>query len=64
MDVKAEVILKNPIATTRKELIRFLGMAGYYTKFCRNFSSFCEPLINLLKKSSVFEFSDSCQKAF
>ena len=64
VDAKVEVIIKYSTPTTRKELMRFLGMAGYYRKFCRNFASVCEPLTNLLKKSSVFEWSDSCQKAF
>ena len=39
-------------------------MAGYYRKFCRNFASVCEPLTNLLKKNSVFLWSESCRKAF
>ena len=39
-------------------------MAGYYRKFCRNFSSVCEPLTNFLRKKSVFVWSKSCQSAF
>ena len=61
VDAKVEVIIKYP---TRKELMRFLEMAGYYRKFCRNFASICEPLTNFFKKGSVFEWSVSCQKAF
>ena len=66
VDAKVEIIIiiKYPTPTTRKELMRFLGMAGYYRKFRRNFASVCEPLTNLLKKGSVFEWSVSCQKAF
>ena len=30
--------------------MRFLGMAGYYRKFCNNFSSMSAPLTDLLKK--------------
>ena len=29
---------KFPMPTSRKELARFLGMAGYYRNFCLNFS--------------------------
>jgi len=64
VDAKVEVIIKYPTPTTRKEFMRFLGMAGYYRKFHSNFASVCEPLTNLLKKGSVFEWSVSCQKAF
>jgi len=64
VDAKVEAIIKYPTPTTRKELMRFLGMAGYYRKFCRNFASVCEPLTNLLKKSHVFEWSVNCKKAF
>ena len=44
--------------------MRFLGMAGYYRKFCKNFSSIAEPLTNLLKKSTKFKWNDKCQDAF
>lgn len=32
-------ILKYPVPTSRKALLRFLGMAGYYRRFCPNFSA-------------------------
>ena len=41
--------------------VRFLGMAGYYRKFCKNFSGIAEPLTNLLKKSTKFKWNDKCQ---
>ena len=64
VDAKVRVIVEYPAPTTRRELMRFLGMAGYYRKFCRNFASVCESLTNLLKKNSVFLWSESCRKAF
>ena len=39
-------------------------MAGYYRKFCNNFSAVAEPLTNLLKKRTKFIWNDKCQKAF
>ena len=44
--------------------MRFLSMAGYYRKFCKNFSGIVEPLTNLLKKSTKFKWNDKCQDAF
>ena len=39
-------------------------MAGYYRKFCKNFSGIAELLTNLLKKSTKFKWNDKCQDAF
>ena len=44
--------------------MRFLGMAGYYRKFCDNFSVVAEPLTNLLKMRIKFEWTDRCELAF
>ena len=38
LDAKIQTIVKYFIPTSRKELARFLGMAGYYRNFCLNFS--------------------------
>ena len=39
-------------------------MAGYYRKFCNNFSIIVEPLTNLLGKRVKFIWTDNCQKCF
>ena len=39
-------------------------MAGYYRKFCNNFSVIAEPLTNLLSKSMRFKWTSDCQNAF
>ena len=41
LDAKIQTIAKFPIPTSPKELARFLGMAGYYRKFCLKFSEIC-----------------------
>ena len=38
-----------PPPTTKKGLMRFLGMIGYYRGFCSNFSTVVSPLTNSLK---------------
>lgn len=64
--VEAKVIAINefPVPTTRRELRRFLGMAGYYRSFCRNFSTVVHPLTSLLSPSKPFIWSEVCQQAF
>ena len=39
-------------------------MAGYYRKFCRNFSVIAEPLTNLLRKGTKFVWNEKCHLAF
>ena len=64
LDAKIQTIVKFPIPTSRKELARFLGMAGYYRNFCLNFSDIAAPLTNLLSKRVKFVWTDDCQLAF
>ena len=40
-------MLTLPTPTTRRELRRFLGMAGYYRCFCKNFSVVVAPMTKL-----------------
>jgi len=40
---KVEAITHFPKPNKKKELMRFLGMAGYYRRFCKNFSVIVEP---------------------
>ena len=61
---KVEVIMTFPAPATKKELMRFLGMTGYYRKFCKNFSSVVAPLTDLLKKEKKYVWDDRCEKAF
>lgn len=64
LDAKIQAIEKFPVPTSRKELARFLGMAGYYRNFCLNFSDIASQLTNLLSKKVKFIWTDKCQLAF
>ena len=50
--------------TSEKQVMHFLGMAGYYKKFCPNFSSITKPLMQLLSKNIKFNWNNQCDKAF
>ena len=64
IDSKVEAISNFPVPQCKKQLMRFLGMAGYYRRFCSNFSTIAEPLTNLLGKKNKFLWDDKCQVAF
>ena len=42
----------------------FLGHAGFYRRFIKDFSHIARPLTNLLAKDVSFEFDDACLKSF
>ena len=51
VEAKVKAISNFPVPTCKRQLMRYLGMAGYYRKFCDNFSVIAEPLTNLLKQT-------------
>ena len=61
---KIEVISKLPQPKTVRDVRSFLGHAGFYRRFIKNFSSISKPLCNLLSKVASFELTDDCKKSF
>ncbi|GJY22582.1 reverse transcriptase domain-containing protein [Tanacetum coccineum] len=61
---KIDVISKLPPPTNIKGVRSFLGHAGFYRRFIKDFSKIARPLTKLLEKDTLFEFDDKCQKAF
>ena len=57
-------LLDMPPPSDLRSLRRFLGAAGFYRRFCRNFSTICLPLTNLLQKGRKFSWTAECQKAY
>ena len=64
IEAKVKAVLDFPMPADKKGLRRFLGMIGYYRKFCKNFADVALPLTHLLKNNVKFVWSESCQKAF
>ncbi|GJV27029.1 reverse transcriptase domain-containing protein [Tanacetum coccineum] len=61
---KIDVISKLPPPTNVKGIRSFLGHAGFYRRFIKDFSKITRPLTKLLEKDTPFEFNDECHKAF
>nr|GFB88118.1 reverse transcriptase domain-containing protein [Tanacetum cinerariifolium] len=61
---KIEVISKLPHPTTIKGIHSFLGHAGLYRCFIKDFSKISRPMTHLLEKNSPFIFSNECIQAF
>nr|GFC24264.1 reverse transcriptase domain-containing protein [Tanacetum cinerariifolium] len=61
---KIEVISKLPHPTTVKGIRSFLGHAGFYRHFIKDFSKISRPMTHLSEKNSPFIFSNECIQAF
>ncbi|GJW38422.1 reverse transcriptase domain-containing protein [Tanacetum coccineum] len=61
---KVDVIAKLPYPTTVKGVQSFLGHAGFYRRFIKDFSKISRPMTHLLEKNTPFIFSDECIQAF
>jgi hypothetical protein len=62
--VKIQAIAEWPTPNGIRDLRSFLGLAGYYRKFIRNFGVICQPLTALLKKGSLFIWTSEHDIAF
>ncbi|GJW70032.1 reverse transcriptase domain-containing protein, partial [Tanacetum coccineum] len=61
---KIDVIAKLPHPTTVKGIRSFLGHAGFYRRFIKDFSKISRPMTHLLEKNTHFIFSEECIQAF
>ncbi|GJT26032.1 reverse transcriptase domain-containing protein [Tanacetum coccineum] len=61
---KVDVISKLPHPTTVKGIRSFLGHAGFYRRFIKDFSKISRPMTHLLEKNTPFIFSEDCILAF
>ncbi|KAL2492590.1 Reverse transcriptase domain-containing protein [Abeliophyllum distichum] len=61
---KIQVIEKLPPPTSVKGVRSFLGHAGFYRRFIKDFSKITKPLCTLLVKDVPYVFSEECLLAF
>ena len=65
MDQSKISIIKTLAPPTIVKGIRsFLGHAGFYRRFIKDFLKIARPLCRLLEKDTKFNFDDSCKAAF
>ena len=57
--------VKNWVRPTNVSEIRsFVGLASYYRRFVKGFSSIASQLTNLTKQNVPFVWSDECEESF
>ena len=61
---KVDTIQSLLYPTSVREVHSFLGHAGFYRRFIKDFSKIALPLCKLLQKDVAFEFDEVCKKAF
>ena len=64
LDDKIRAIAEFPVPCNADSIRSFIGLAGFYRQFIKDFSLIAQPLTSLLKKNVTFSWSDECQKAF
>ncbi|XP_022024598.1 uncharacterized protein LOC110924933 [Helianthus annuus] len=61
---KVDIISKLPSPTSVRGIRSFLGHAGFYRRFIKDFSKIGRAMTRLLEKDAPFVFSEECMKAF
>ena len=61
---KVKAVSNWPRPTNVTEIRSFLGMAGYYRRFVKDFSRISAPLTWLIRKQVKFEWDDTCEQSF
>ncbi|WVZ75499.1 hypothetical protein U9M48_023545 [Paspalum notatum var. saurae] len=61
---KVEDVLNRKPPQTVIEIRSFLGLAGYYHRFIKEFSKIAKPMTALTQKNAKFVWSPKCEEAF
>ncbi|XP_069993527.1 uncharacterized protein [Penaeus vannamei] len=59
-----EAILNYQVPSTRKSLMRFLGMVGFYRRYCPNLAEVAASLTRLTNRKVSFNWTPECQRSF
>lgn len=61
---KVSAIVDFPKPTTVRQIRRFMGMAGWYRRFIKNFSSLAAPLTDLISTKKSLVWNENAQVSF
>ena len=61
---KLEAVREFPKPKNVKNIRQFLGLAGFYRRFIKNFAQIAKPLSKLLQKDIVFKWTEKEEQAF
>lgn len=62
---KAAAIVSWPSPNRLFEVLSFHGLASFYRKFIRDFSSICVPMVETVKNANQpFHLTDSAERSF
>ncbi|KAI3816628.1 hypothetical protein L1987_16331 [Smallanthus sonchifolius] len=61
---KIDTISRLPPPTSVRSIRNFLGHAGFYRRFIKDFSKITRPMTRLLEKDAPFVFDEECLEAF
>jgi hypothetical protein len=61
---KVQAVIDWPVPKNVKEILSFLGTAGYYRRFVKDFSRISAPISELVKKDVPYVWSEEQQHAF
>nr|XP_016487050.1 PREDICTED: uncharacterized protein LOC107807222 [Nicotiana tabacum] len=61
---KIKAIQDLPPPKSKKDVMSFLGILNYISRFIAQSTVICEPIFKLLKKDAATKWTEECQKAF
>lgn len=61
---KIKAIMEWVAPKSVNEVISFMGLAGYYKRFIKNFSQISYPITSLQRKGKKFEWTEECEASF
>ena len=64
LEAKVADIVSFEAPKNKRALRSFLGLIGFYRRFCPNFAQVASPLTDLLSERSSWKWSSACEEAF